>query len=270
MPTDWKDRARVEIKAKAPKGLAQSNCPWFFHARTGGRWLLDTTFRFPRRTFTQVGLAGKLKIKTLDEREDIPIYGPEPRVHLRRASGEDMQDVRLQVYDLKEIDTPGFRSFVSKAIKSYLGHVARLAKDAALAAPWKTDGRAWHLSQRSISSKQGRMWKPMTLLELIGRMNRVVPDLDVGWDRKVLVGLRTKRRGRIGWIVTNNRYGLRVGVNVPRGRFTPTMVENLGLNAEVVAEEGRVYVSFWVQTMDQVDGPTLKSVLEAAASPAET
>ena len=265
LPTDWRDRARVEIRAKAPKGLAQSTCPWFFHARTGGRWLLDMTFRFPRRTFTQSGLNGRLKIKTLDEREDIPIYGPEPRARLRRSSAEGMEDVRLLVYDRKEIATPGFRWFLAKAFKSYVGHIDRLAADAALAAPWKTDGRAWHLSQKSICSRQGKMWKPMTLLELIGQMNRAVPDLEIVWDKKVLVGLRSRAGGRLGWIGTSNRYGLRVDVQVPSGRFTPTMIEHLGMDPEIRNEKGTSRISFWVQTADQVHGPTLKSVMQASA-----
>ncbi|MCZ6698908.1 MAG: excinuclease ABC subunit UvrA [Planctomycetota bacterium] len=265
LPTVWNDRARVEINARAPDGLSQSSAPWFFHARTGARWLLDFSFRVPRSTFTGPALKKRLKLKTLDEREDIPAYGSEPRVRVRRAG--EMDDVRVQVYDKKEVSSSAFRTFVSTALKSHVQHLSRLAGDTAMATPWKVDGRAWHLSQKSIRGRESKEWKPIVLMELIGKLNRIAPTMKADWSRKITVSLQNANGASIGMIVTNNRYGLRVILRTPAGRFTPTMIEHLGLYPEVKTAKGTGQVSFWVQTLDQVHGPTLKAVVTAAVEP---
>ncbi|GAF99649.1 unnamed protein product, partial [marine sediment metagenome] len=42
-PTNYKSRSTAEIK------MPGTATPWFFHARTGGTWLLDANFRVPSR-----------------------------------------------------------------------------------------------------------------------------------------------------------------------------------------------------------------------------
>jgi excinuclease ABC subunit A len=269
LPPDWNDRARVEIAAKAPGDLAQSAMPWFCHALTGGRWLLDLNFRIPEGTFTQRDLAAKLALKTLDERDDIQAYGQTSRVQVRTALGA-MDQVRVMVHDRKEIDTPAFRSFLAAAVKAYLAHVASLAADAEQAEPWKTDGKAWHLSQKSVSPGQQKRWKPMTLTAFLGLVNRAAPTVKALWDRKVFVELVTPDDRRVGKVITNHGDALRVDLHVPRGRFTPTQVEHLGGRQEFARPgSSGAELTFWFQSLDEVHTEELRSVLQAAAEPGE-
>ena len=228
---DWNDRARVEITAKAPEGLAQSAVPWFCHALTGGRWLLDLLIRVPAGTFALRDLAARLDLKTLDDRDDIEAYGQSPRVHLRTAPN-GMDQLRITVHDRKEVATPAFRAFLEKAVTAYLSHVQSLAGDAAAAEPWKTDGKAWHLSQQSIGAGEAKSWKPMTLTALLGLITRPSPTSRCNGIATVFVDLEMSDGRRLGKIITNRGDSLRVDLHVPRGRFTPTQVEHLGARQE--------------------------------------
>jgi len=111
-PTDWSNRASVEITAPdAPY--------WFLHALTGGEWLLELYFRTPPGTFDWRELNAQLGLKTLDEREDLQAYGNWARVDVRpRQDGWDA--VVVYVHDKAEIDTPAFRRFVKRAVRAYL------------------------------------------------------------------------------------------------------------------------------------------------------
>lgn len=109
--TNWNERASVEIIGR--------DCPrWFLHALTGGEWLLELYFRVPSGRFEARRLHRELGLRTLDEREDLPVYGSEPRVAVRpRVDGHDV--VVLYVHDRKEIDTPAFRKFIRAAAEAY-------------------------------------------------------------------------------------------------------------------------------------------------------
>jgi len=264
LPTDWNDRSRVEIKARAPEGIAQADISWFCHILTGAQWLLDVSIRAPRKLFSESGLQKKLGLKTLDQRDDIHSYGSCQRVRLRQANA-DYDQIRIQVHDLAEINTPAFKSFLNSATTLFLKHVAKLAKNAEQVAPWKGDGKAWHLSQQSIRNKTELKWKPTTLLEMIGRMTKCLPGMRVDWSKKVTLALFDSGDRRIGTIVTNHGEGLLVQIAVPPGRFTPTQIERLGIEQEVISADYGSFVQFRVQTIDQVDTATLALVMKATA-----
>ncbi|HVP10393.1 MAG TPA: excinuclease ABC subunit A, partial [Phycisphaerae bacterium] len=269
LPTDWNDRARVEIVAKAPEGLAQSAVPWLCHFLTGGRWLLDLLIRVPAGTFDQRELAARLDLKTLDDRDDIEAYGQTPRVHIRPAPN-GMDQIRITIHDRKEIATPAFRAFLDKAVKAYLSHVRTMAADAESAEPWKTDGKVWHLSQRAIQPGEAKEWKSMTLTALLGLINRAVPGVQVEWDRKVFVDLKLPDGRRLGKVITNKGDALRVDLHVPRGRFTPTQVEHLGTRQEF-ARPGTsgAELTFWFRSLDEIQTDVLKRAVQAAAESRE-
>ena len=111
-PTNWNNRASVEITAAGAE-------TWFLHALTGGEWLLELYFLAPRGAFNARKLNAELKLKTLDERDDLPTYGNWPRVDVReRQNGVDA--VVVYVHDREEIDTPAFRRFIKQAATAYL------------------------------------------------------------------------------------------------------------------------------------------------------
>lgn len=259
--TEWNHPSRVEIKA--PK----SGTLWFFHALTAGRWLLDTTFRVPTGTFDAHELNRELALKTLDQRDDLPVYGPEPRVRIRRAF-RGFEDVRIHIHDRAEVDTPAFRRFVKKAAVAHQGLIAERRAAPERAEPWKTDGRAWHLSQQPIAPNKPRLWKPMTLVELLGRIQKLQPAVEPDWRNKATVTLTVgKPPTRIGRIVTNHGHGLRVDLRVPAGLFTPTQLESIGQNPTLRTAGNETQISFWLQRLDQLNVATLATVLDAAVAP---
>ncbi|HWL95523.1 MAG TPA: excinuclease ABC subunit UvrA [Phycisphaerae bacterium] len=264
LETDWNDRARVEIAARAPQGVAQTAVPWLLHALTAGRWLLDLLFRVPRGTFKEPALASSLRLKSLDERDDIQAYGSTSRVQIRHARDE-FDQIRILVHDKKEIDTPAFRKFLSDALDSYLTHVEALAESDSGGELWKTDGKTWHLSQKIMRPGQPKLWKPMTLTLIVGQMSKILPKAKVFWDRKVFVELTAPDGRRIGKIITHQADAMRIDLHIPRGRFTPTQVEGLGFKQEF----GRTgasgaEISFWCRTIEEIRVVELKALLEAA------
>jgi len=264
-PTDWTDRTRVEMKARPPSSAVAGQVPWLMHALTGSRWLLDVCFRVPKRTFSSSVLASQLALKTLDERDDLPVYGREPRVRIRPTAG-DMDSVRLLIHDLREINTPAFRKFLRTAVRCYLQHVRSLARDVARAQPWKVDGRAWHLSQKSIPPTQPPQWQPMTLIDLIGRMSRARPDCTVDWGRKSAVCFVDRAGGRVARITTHVRSGLVVEVPVRSGTISPAELSGLGLGLGIDPRGERATIRFEIAVPDQAD-PRLLSKLLQVASP---
>lgn len=266
LETNWSDRSRVEVIARAPEGLAQSSVPWFCHFLTGGRWLLDMNVRVPAGSFAQRGLSAQLALKTLDERDDIQAYGRTPRVQIRGVPN-NLDDIRILIHDRKEISTPGFKSFLSAAVKKYLDHVRGLAGTRDKGAPWKRDGKTWHLSQQSIKKVRAVEWKSVDLVAFIGRVNKLMPAARVDWSGKVVVDIRGSEGGRIARVITNHADALRVDVWTPPGQFTPTQIERLGIRQELHrAGSSGAGISFWFQRMDHVDAALLASVLRSAAS----
>jgi excinuclease ABC subunit A len=265
-PTNWSDRSRVEIIAKAPDGLAQSAVPWLCHFLTGGRWLLDMNLRVPTGSFKERDLAAKLALKTLDDRDDIQAYGKTPRVVIR-AVPNGLDDIRILVHDKKEIATPAFKSFLAAAVKKHLDHVRGLAVTKDKGAPWKKDGKAWHLSQDSVRRSETRQWKSVDLVSFIGRVSKSLPGAKVDWSGKVLVDIRSSGGGRVARVITNLPDALRVDVWTPPGHFTPTQIERLGTRQELnrTGSSG-AGLSFWFQRMEQIETDLLTTVLRACSN----
>jgi excinuclease ABC subunit A len=179
-----------------------------------------------------------------------------------------MDQVRVLVHDRQEIATPAFRAFLSRALRAYLAHVASLADDEADPEPWKTDGKAWHLSQKSIPPREPKLWKPMALATFLGMVRKATPEVEALWDRKAFVELTARNGRRMGKIITNKGGALRVDLHVPRGRFTPTQVEHLGRQQEFARPgSSGAELTFWFQELHEIHGRQLGCVLQAAAEP---
>ncbi|HOW17661.1 MAG TPA: hypothetical protein PLC79_01390, partial [Phycisphaerae bacterium] len=238
------------------------SAPWFFHALTGGEWLLDVTLRVPANTFTSSELVRLIGLRKLDDRPDLPIYGQWQRVRIHRPNRQ-WDCIRIQIHDRKEIDTPGMRKVIRTCVRAYLKAVRRLQYPAGALQMREKDRRVWHLSQSSISPDHVKEWQPPTLVELLGRIGRLVPGVQVDWSNRVSLRLKIPDRRllpiRIG---TSHAHGLRVGVPCPAGTVTPVCVDRLGLSPEIVRRH-RAFdvVSFWVQRMDQVDPQQFRALI---------
>jgi len=255
---DWNDRARVEIKAPG------SPTPWFMHVLTGGRDLLQILLRVPARCFDDRSLARRLRIKTLDERTDLPIYGQWQRVRVRSA-GRDFDIIRIDVRDFVDVEKGTFKRFLAEAAHAYLAKVDELAADPVKGQPWKVDGRKWHLSQQSINPRHRILWKPAALLELMGRINKLDSDVDYDWNGKI--GITVRRRNSataLGKIITNHPDGLECCFRVPRNRFTPLQIDQLGLAPRIQPVCDHDLVVFRLRSLADNDAKQLSTVLAAA------
>ncbi|MCP4593831.1 MAG: excinuclease ABC subunit UvrA, partial [bacterium] len=257
-PTDWNNRARVEIKAP------NSKTAWFMHALTGGLWNLELTVRIPPGTFKEAQLAKQLGVRTLDQRTDLPVYGQWDRVFIRKT-GRGYDDARLYLHDFKDVSKTAIRAFLKQAAKAYFAMIEKTKAAPDKGEPWKLNGKQWHLSQKGISKRYDILWKPTVLIELVGRLKKLVPDLEVKWSNKVVVGLKLPgHRKAFGWIATAQRWGLRVGFLVPRATFTFVQVDRLGREPEINAQEDHDLVRFWTQRTADVDVTQLAPVVRAA------
>jgi hypothetical protein len=216
-----------------------------------------------KRSFDARKLNADLGLKTLDEREELPIYGQWRRV--KRRVRRDFDDIRIHIHDLAEIKTPAFRRFLKAAIDGYLKRVGLWEKDPAVAEPWKTDGKSWHMSQKAISPNRRKRWKPALLVELLGRLNKLAPGLEPDWNNKTAVVLRQKAQAKPGIkIWTSSPRGLQVDVRAARGCFTPAKIDRLGPAAEIKRRNDCDWVKFSLDSMDQIDTQQLKRVLHEA------
>ena len=252
-PTDWSERTRIELKAKGAK-------QWFCHVLTGGGDLLDVAVRVPEGTFIAAKLHRSLKIKTLDERRDLPIYGQWERLR-RRALTEGWEEWRLHVRDFKDVVKPAFRAFLKTAAAAYASRLGRDAEDPTLAQPWKSDGQQWHLSQRSINRGHEIRWKPAVLMALLGRFKSLEPNLRTAWNARTAVQLSVPGEDApAGKIVTNIGRGLRVELRAPSGVLTPTLVERLGEDVEIKRSPLYDRIVFWIHSLTQCDSKQLRDV----------
>ncbi|MCH7886126.1 MAG: excinuclease ABC subunit A, partial [Planctomycetes bacterium] len=251
--THWNHRTRIEIKAPGQQ-------PWFCHILTGGKDLLEVALRVSRGTFRQAGLVNKLSIKTLDERTDLPIYGQWSRARLRSCSA-GWEEVRLYLRDFKDVAKGRFRAFLKTAVGGYFAELERAEAQPDRAQPWKSDGRQWHLSQKSIHGRHVIRWKQDLLLAMVGRFKAMDPQLEVSWESKTAVRFFLSNGKRlVGKIVTNMGRGLRVELRAPSGVLTPTQVERLGEDVEIAVHGGHDHVRFWVRTLSQNDSRQMHDI----------
>lgn len=238
-----------------------SESPWFFHARTGGTWLLDVTFRVPSRSFNAAEVRKLVPLQSLDERNDLPIYGKDNRVSLRH-SGRLTDDIRMLIHNKSEIATPGAKMFIKRATQAYQRLIRKMAEDIETRQPWKANGRLWHLSQQAVPRNQRKAWAGSLMVQLLGRIKKIDPTIKEDWTQKVTVSLRHPNVSGI-WakFVTNNAFGLRVEVRCARGQFTPARIERLGLTPDIHDQHGHTCIRFWVQNMQQCDNEQLESLI---------
>jgi excinuclease ABC subunit A len=250
---DWNHRSRVEI-------TASRNKQWFAHFLTAGSDLLEAAFRVPDRTISQQELAGQLRLKTLDERTDLKIYGQWSRCKVC-AVGNGWTAIRLSLRDFKDVKKPAFTSFLKKAVSAYFGEIDALQKSPDRGKPWKKDGRHWHLSQKGIGDRHVVRWKPDTLMALIGRVNSMEGGLTLDWGHETSVQIiGAGERKRFAKLVTNIGKGVRVELFCPEGGVTPAMIDRLGTDPEIRKRPDGDWVTFWVRSLSSVDTKQFRSL----------
>jgi excinuclease ABC subunit A len=220
--TDWNSRSVVEISA--PK----KSDGWFFHAITAETWLLKMKFRVAKNTFRRDDLVARLALKTLNQIEDLPVYGNEPRVKCKNLRGP-WQEVEVRAFTLDEIDKPEFWKFLQRAVSGFFRHTERAAAKPEDMMPWKKLGAKWHLSRRGFPPGKPAMWEAEVLEELCEMLREIAPDGQFLWHNQVLVNLMVKHR-RDPWatIATKTPQWVRLDLRSPKGQFGFGRVTDLG------------------------------------------
>ncbi len=228
--------------------------------------MLDATFRVPLRAFSSAEVRRLVPLRPLDDCDDLPIYGQEPRVNVRH-SGRFTDDIRILVHGRKEIATPDCRTFIKKAVQAYFRLLKRMKEEEALAHPSMVNGRAWHLSQQMLG-KRPKMWSGSLIVQMLGWMKKWAPGIREDWSRKAIVALaHPEVPGVWARLVTNQPHAMRVEVHVGRGQFTPAMIDRLGEGVEIrenAAEPTKVM--FWVKNMEECDMGQLERLVKGSVA----
>jgi excinuclease ABC subunit A len=229
--TDWSTRSVVEIAAK------KKSDGWFFHAITGETWLLKLKFRVVRGTFERQELLQQIPLKTLNQMDELPVYGNEPRVQTRAAHGP-WQEVEIRVFKFEEIDTPQFWQFLEQAVAGFLRSIDRDSPNLEDHTPWKKLGQKWHFLRKGFPPGKRIRWEVAVLEELYELLQEVAPDGQFLWNNQLVVrvylngqrhpwaGIWTKKPGAVLLTLTS-----------PKGAVSRGQIAELGCDREL--EESR-------------------------------
>lgn len=227
-PTQWNSRSIVEVTGQpASRG-------WFLHAITAETWIVKLKFRVPRGTFKQVELQQQIPLKSLNERDDLPIYGNEPRVRVKMLDGP-WQEIEVRAHDFAEIDLPGFWNFLDTACRAFAGELAEKTEVVIEEQmPWKKLGKKWHLSSKGMPVGKKVRWKLETLEEVFASIQRVEPAGAFLWNMQILVHHMSPRI-RDPWIsvYTKRPDSIQVAMRAAKGVVTLGRVSGLGVKGSV-------------------------------------
>jgi excinuclease ABC subunit A len=178
--TDWNSRSVVEIAA------TKKSVGWFFHAITAETWLLKMKFRVYRGTFQRQALLDKIRLKTLNQMDALPIYGNEPRVKCRSARGP-WQEVEIRAHSLEEVDTPEFWSFLEDATQGFFNFTQRAETKLEDHMPWKKLGQKWHFLRKGFPPGKPARWGFDVLGELCEMIRDAAPEAQFLWNNQIVV-----------------------------------------------------------------------------------
>jgi excinuclease ABC subunit A len=112
--TDWSERGVVRI---FPKDRQDRLGFPFFHATTSGEWVVTLRFFLPRGTFKENAVERLLALVPFHE-SSTPVLSDAPRVKVTHVSS--VQEVTITGHALDDFETPGFETFLSRAIAGFL------------------------------------------------------------------------------------------------------------------------------------------------------
>jgi excinuclease ABC subunit A len=255
--TNWSERTVVEICAeKKADG-------WFFHAITGETWLLKLKFRVYRGTFKRDDLQDRIQLKTLNELDELPIYGNEPRVKVKTLKGP-WQEVEIRVHSLEEIDTPEFWSFVEDAVQGFFKFTEKAADSPEDISPWKVLGQKWHLLRKGFAPGRQVAWPAETLEELLELIRSVAPQAEFLWGNQQLVHVMTPQQ-RDPWatIYTKRPQSVLLILQGPKGKFAFGRFAALGSEPELDdLRKDRDLVKIHFLAPEQVHEKALRTFLQ--------
>lgn len=254
--TDWNSRSVVEISAP------RKSDGWFFHAITGETYLLKMKFRCRRNAFDRRKLVDELALKTLNQLEDLPAYGNEPRVQVKATRGP-WQEIEIRAYTLEEIDTPAFWDFLETAVKSFFQFVDRAEQNIEELTPWKKLGQKWHFLRKGFPPGKRIDWEAEVLEELFGLLDELVPNGQFLWNNQQLVHLYLPGQ-REPWatVLTKKPDFLILALQGPKHAFALGRLSHLGSDRELDATRpDRDIIKIKFRDVEEVHSENLKQFL---------
>lgn len=232
-PTNWDNRSVVEIR-RAVKSRG-----WFLHAITAETWLLKLKFRLPRRAFTKAQLESIVKLPTLNQLEEVEMYGNEPRVRAK-ATGAWME-LEIRPHTLEEIDTAQFWKWLDEAGAAFLGKttpapVATEVADPKKQMPWKILKQRWHSLRKGFPPGRTIVWPAETLSVFIQAIHQSASGGRWRWDEQSTA--RYMLPGQSDpWLVlhTKRPEGLIMVLNGPKGFEAGDLKDSLPMPVQVTS-----------------------------------
>ncbi|MBY0586144.1 excinuclease ABC subunit UvrA [bacterium] len=232
-PVTWNDRQCVEVTA------ARKANGWFLHAMTGEEWLLRLKFRPARGAFKQEMLSTQLGLGSLDDLKEVPLYGKQSRVRVRKLRSL-FQQVEISVHRLEEIQTEGFLEFLEKAIESFTKLVDRRIDEPSSAEPWTADGETWHRAKTGFKPGRSRRWPGELLDRVLDALAEASPHGNFDWKSRDSVKRRLPGVG-LAWarLMTKEHLALRLVLVGPKGAFNLAAIDHLASSQKLRTNNAR-------------------------------
>ena len=231
--TNWNTRSVVEITG------VKKSAGWFFHAITGENWLLKLKFRVLRNTFKREDLQQRLGLCPLNQVEELPVYGNEPRVRCKNLRGP-WQEVEVRVYTWIEVDTPVFWKFVEDAVGGFRRFTERADTKPEDIMPWRKLGEKWHFARRGFPPGKRVKWAPQVLAELFDLLRETASDGQFLWNNQQVVHLYVPEQ-KEPWatVWTKSPEDVRLTLTGPKGNASLGRVARLGRDRAVESGGGQ-------------------------------
>ncbi len=259
-PTHWENRSIVETA-----GPVKSR-GWFLHAITAETWLLKLKFRVPRRSFTKAQLLAVVELPTLNQMQQVEMYGNEPRV-TAKASGTWME-LEIRPHTLAEIDTPAFWKWLHDAGAAFLGKTAPTPEtvegsDPKQHMPWRILKQRWHSLRKGFPPGRSVVWPAETLSVFIQSVHQAAGGGKWRWDEQTTARYFLPGQSE-PWIVlhTKRPEGLIAVLHGPQGYDSGDLKESLPVKLQVTARgsaEEQLQMSF--TELQQPRDATVKKLL---------
>ncbi|MDO5309678.1 MAG: hypothetical protein Q4G03_09370 [Planctomycetia bacterium] len=223
---DWNNRTIVEARA-------QDQPTWFFRAFTNEEWLLRVRFRVPKGTFDKASLISQLDLKPLNEIDEVPLYGTQPRVKVEALGA--WQEVELKFYSLKEIERSEFTKFFDEAVSSFSRQVESSESEVIKLTPWRTQGREWHFSEKGrYGDSNVANWTLDDLTTICQLVEELNSQLVIEWTGKIAAPFYLPESNfPMGQIFTKNNDAICLQLNVKKGAITLSDVSHIGYEPEI-------------------------------------
>jgi excinuclease ABC subunit A len=253
-PANWNDRSTVEVRTAKSLG-------WFLHARTAAEWLLTLCFRVRRDQFNTEDLDAELGLPPLDEMQEIPAYGREPRVKARNLKSA-WQEVTIRIWNRAEVDTPAFRSFLQQASQSFVALGTAESANPEDLMPWKKLGRKWHLLRKGLPGNGRIPWNFDLLAELLPVLEANLGDLQPDYAIRTKINWSNPRTGRLAVeLHTKRTEGAELCLYGVPGEISLGRISTFGSQRSITPAEGCDEIRIRLTQTEHATDPQLAGFL---------